>query len=402
MSSLALILNDLKNEILGYDVFEFFTTQIELEKRNIKIINNIEYNEEYIYIIGNAFKTNGICEEIYNNYKYYFYNDFIEFYFKDKYKIAVSGTHGKTTTTSLLSHFIPDASYLIGDGTGKGIENSKYFIFEACEYKNTFLKYNPDILVITNIDLDHIDFFSNIDNIINSFNILASQSNIVIINNNCNNSRKIKSNNKITFGKTNSDYIYYIIDDKNGYDICIKCPKQKYYYYHLDFYGEYMIENFMCNFIVIDILNIDKSNMNDLILNFKMPKRRMNEIKIKDKIFISDYGHHPAEIEVTIKSIKKKYPNYKLYTIFEPHTYTRFQYFLKETLKALSYSDFYYIVEIFSSIRENKFNNELDKYVNFDEKILEEILKIDKVIILFIGAGNIDKLFLKTIEKLSK
>lgn len=92
--------------------------------------------------------------------------------------VAVTGAHGKTSTTGLLAHVMQGAhptSYLIGDGTGHGVENSKYFVFEACEYRRHFLSYNPDYAIMTNIDFDHPDYFTDINDVFSAFQEMALQ-----------------------------------------------------------------------------------------------------------------------------------------------------------------------------------------------------------------------------------
>ena len=119
-------------------------------------------NQNYIYIIGNAYRAHSVSSFIINSgYKYYYYADFIKCYFKDYKFIAIDGSHGKTTSTKMLASLI-DASYLIGDGTGRG-KNKENFIIEACEYKDTFLNYNPDISLVLNIDYDHPDYYKNLE-----------------------------------------------------------------------------------------------------------------------------------------------------------------------------------------------------------------------------------------------
>ncbi|MCG3055941.1 UDP-N-acetylmuramate--L-alanine ligase, partial [Escherichia coli] len=92
--------------------------------------------------------------------------------------IAVTGAHGKTSTTGMLAHVIQGAeptSYLIGDGTGKGVKDSKYFAFEACEYRRHFLSYTPDYAIMTNIDFDHPDYFANIEDVFSAFQEMGLQ-----------------------------------------------------------------------------------------------------------------------------------------------------------------------------------------------------------------------------------
>ena len=162
MSSLAQILHDMKHTVQGSDYEKRFFTQTALEKRSISILpfdkNNVE--EGQVIIAGNAFPDTH--EEIVAakelNIPVHRYHHFLGDLMSQYTSVAVTGAHGKTSTTGLLAHVMQGAhptSYLIGDGTGHGVENSKYFVFEACEYRRHFLSYNPDYAIMTNIDFDH-------------------------------------------------------------------------------------------------------------------------------------------------------------------------------------------------------------------------------------------------------
>src|SRR5690625_1694172 len=181
MSALAQILYDSGKKIQGSDVEKYFFTQKALEEKGIKMLpfsaDNIE--EGQIIIAGNAFSDDH-CEiqrarEL--NLPFYKYHEFLGKLVNDYTSVAVTGSHGKTSTTGLLAHVLSQGnptSYLIGDGTGKGHENSKYFVFEACEYKRHFLRYEPDYAIMTNIDFDHPDYFKDIDDVFDAFQSMAN------------------------------------------------------------------------------------------------------------------------------------------------------------------------------------------------------------------------------------
>src|SRR5699024_9577124 len=144
----------------------------ELEKKGIPIYSFSADNikKEDIIIAGNAFKDDHV--EIKRPKKigvtFFNINEFLGKGFISNPSVAVAGSHGKTSTTGLLAHVLEQSlptSYLIGDGTGRGHENSDYFAFEACEYKRHFLHYKPDYAIITNIDFDHPDYFTDLDDV---------------------------------------------------------------------------------------------------------------------------------------------------------------------------------------------------------------------------------------------
>ena len=139
--------------------------------------------------------------------------------------IGVSGTHGKTTTTSFLYQMMDKkASTIIGDGTGSGYLNNNLLVLEACEYKNHFLKYHPSISIITNIELDHSDFFSNINDVISSFKCFINQSDLIIANGDDQNINKITCNRMIKVGmQQHNDIIFNVVEEsKFGYKVYIK------------------------------------------------------------------------------------------------------------------------------------------------------------------------------------
>ncbi|MCL2522071.1 MAG: Mur ligase family protein [Erysipelotrichales bacterium] len=411
MSALALILNDLGESVLGSDVEEYYITEEPLLERNIEILNfNINnLREDYTYIIGNAFLKH--FETIYikeMKFRHFLYQDFINEYFNDSYrKIAVSGTHGKTTTTKIISDMFKASNQkintLIGDGTGFGSKDNKTILFEACEYRKHFLSYSPDILVITNIELDHVDYFKDEEEVVSTFQSLAEKSRLVIYNGDCPNCQKLDVHEKITFGKSSqSNCQYHILDDTEGYHVRIDFLG-KTTFFKLPFYGIYMIENFLAAYIVARINGIETKFINEMLNDFQMPKRRMSEYNLPgNKLLIDDYAHHPKEIEVTLKAIKRKYPEHQLYTIFQPHTYSRFKHFYQEILKALAVSDIFYITEPFSSARNDSKNNKLiPKSLKFDSKYIPEILGKEDSIIVFMGAGDINNLLYESMKKFS-
>src|SRR5690625_2360179 len=176
MSALAHILHDSGEKVQGSDVEKRFFTQDALEEKNIPIypFSKSNIQDEYIIIAGNAFSDDHIevKEALDRGVTFYRYHEFLGEWLKQYTSIAVTGTHGKTSTTGLLSHVLNKSihiSYLIGDGTGKRHVESQYFVFEVCEYRRHFLQYQPDYAVMTNIDFDHPDYFTSIEDVFDAF-----------------------------------------------------------------------------------------------------------------------------------------------------------------------------------------------------------------------------------------
>lgn len=408
MAALALILSDLGYEVAGSDESKYYFTEDKLRERKIKIypFSKSNIKEGYIYIIGNAFEEGIEATKIKEcGYPYYKYHEFIGKFFEGK-KIAVSGTHGKTTTTTLLKDMFSAKKicYLIGDASGKGCPNYEYFIFEACEYKNHFLAYSPDVLIINNIELDHVDFFKNVKEVFKSFSKLANQSKIVIVNGDDKYASKIKHHNKITFGfKKKNDAIIEIIDQRNGYIIIIYYNNEKYRFI-LPFTGLHMIYNFASSFLAALTCGIGLDEINQALINFKLPKRRMNILSYGKSFLVDDYAHHPTEIKALYQALKQKFPNYPLRVIFQSHTYSRTFCFKKDFVKVLMLFDEAYVDKVFSSKREKE-NDTLEKKVNkafkmfphFNLDVLNRIKKDEKAVWIFMGAGTVNE-YIKVIK----
>ena len=188
MSALALCLKENGEMVIGSDNDKYYFTENNLNKAKIPIFkfnkNNINKYNSYVFIISYAYNENN-NEEVYEifskGYTYFYYSDFINHYFKNT-KIGISGTHGKTTVSTIVKHLFKDdnVSYIIGDGNGGGALDSKYLIFEACEYYHHFLNYDYDYLIINNIDYDHPDYFKNYNDYYVSFIKFMNNCNICV------------------------------------------------------------------------------------------------------------------------------------------------------------------------------------------------------------------------------
>lgn len=256
--------------------------------------------------------------------------------------IAVSGTHGKTTTTSMISLILEnsrlDPTILVGGnlseiGGNVKIGNSEYFITEACEYMDSFLNLRPRIEIILNIDSDHLDYFKDLDHIVHSFSkfaklvpkdgtIIAYAANPLV------NSIIDRLNcNVITFG-FDEECDYYAANIKfsssgmphfdayhSGQKLCTL---------QLAIPGEHNIANALASIACCDTLGIPIKKIVSTLENFEGTQRRFDIIGITDNNvkIVDDYAHHPAEIKATLKAAKNM-PHNRIWCIFQPHTYTR-------------------------------------------------------------------------------
>lgn len=409
MASLANILCDMKFEVRGVDYKEdFFTTKEFSNSIIVENFENMRLEDSFVYIIGNAFISHPVTSFIINNgYHYHFYPKFIDELFNIT-KIAVSGTHGKTTTTKMIAALRDyQCSYLIGDGTG-GSKTEDFFVFEACEYKETFLNYHPKYLVITNIDYDHPDYYDSILDVYNSFNKMAEQSEYVICNGDDKYCQKINVFNKITYGfnENNDLYCEYEIAE-NGYDLTLHYMgvSNKVFF---PFLGTHLLYDFLASYLCLRCLGISNEEIEENIYNIELPKRRLEQKKIDNKVIITDYSHHPNEIKAFYESISLMYPDYKKILIFQPHTNTRTIKFKYDFKKALGLFDKTYLVDVFTSIREFNDDDIFIEMLDFFDveayttSVMKQLMKEEKVVIGYVGAGDIDKRYQDLIKEFKR
>ena len=398
MASLAQMLLDEGYYVTGSDVREkFFTENILINKGiEIKEFNEDNITNEYYYIIGNAYNEENVEVKkiIRKNYKYIYYHEFIGSLEKRK-MIACCGTHGKTTTTNFIVNFLDHkCSYIIGDGTGGSYKNNNLLVIEACEYKEHFLKYNPELLIINNIELDHTDYYKSIKSVIKSFQKISNNSKCIFVNGDDKNIKKIKHKNKITFGfnKKCDVKIKILSETNNGYYVLVKYKND--IYLKIPYTGKHMIYNFVSAYMACIISGykpIDKEY-------YPLPKKRVETLSYKKSILIMDYAHHPTEIKALYDSVKNKYPHKKINVIFQSHTYERTIKLKNNFKKVLRLFDNVYLLDVFSSKREkesiflqNKVDRIYKEFKKYNDSVIKEIGLYEDVWI-FLGAGNADKL----------
>lgn len=280
--------------------------------------------------------------------------------------VGISGTHGKTTTTSMLAHALiysnTDPTISVGgeldliDGnirTGK----SDYFVTEACEYTNSFLKFFPKIAVITNIEEDHLDFFSGLDEIIESFRqfaLLTKDIGAVIANGEDENVKKAVFNtgcNVITYG-INGDFNFSAknLTYTNGYG-CFDVYKDNTFLVHIDLNvpGAHNVQNALAVCAVCDLLKIDPEKTAAGIKTFTGVHRRFEKKgMLCGATVIDDYAHHPTEIIATLNAAKN-IPHNKIWCVFQPHTYTRTKTLWNDFLTAFSDADELILTDIYAA-----------------------------------------------------
>ncbi|MFA5404272.1 MAG: UDP-N-acetylmuramate--L-alanine ligase [Ignavibacteria bacterium] len=348
----------------------------------------------------------------------------------DKILIAVSGTHGKTSTTAMLAKVLIDCKFdptvfvggtvdFLEDGNSR-IGNGNYAVVEADEYDRSFLTLKPDIAVITNIDLDHTDIYKNLDDLKNTFSqfLNSGKENLKIIGfgddrNVIDVMNLIQNKNcyKYGFGKHNN----YIIDEsylkKSNIEFEINNN-----FIELSVCGRHNILNASSVFIVGELLGIEKECVIRTLKSFYGVDRRL-ELKYNKKIKVyDDYAHHPTEIEYSFNAVKEIAKS-RVITVFQPHTYTRTRDFYEAFANALKGNDITILTDLYPA-REKEIDgvsskliydkllfideNEIYYEKSFDNVIkkLDEIVKENDTVI-FQGAGDITDLCNLYIKKIS-
>ena len=409
MSSLAQILFDSGYAVQGSDIEAYLFTEQPLRDRNINILpfdeNNIK--EGMTVIAGNAFpdehpeivRAKELGVEVIRYHK--FLGDYIQNYTS----IAITGAHGKTSTTGLMSHvvggFMP-TSFLIGDGTGAGKEDASYFVMEACEYRRHFLAYHPDYAVMTNIDFDHPDYFADIEDVYSAFQQLALQVKKAIIA--CGDDEQLQ---RI---QANVPVVYYGFNDENdfsarnivktteGTEFEVYVRNEFYSKFFIPLFGDHTILNSLAVISLCHYEGIPANVIQERLHTYKGVKRRFTETKIGNVILVDDYAHHPTEIAATLQSARQKYPEKEIVAIFQPHTFTRTQAFLQQFANSLAKADATYLCDIFGSARETKGSLTIEDLIQLvdgskllTEQTIAQLAQHKDAVFLFMGAGDVNK-----------
>lgn len=281
--------------------------------------------------------------------------------------IAVSGTHGKTTTTSMISHILLegklDPTISVGGilqaiGGNIRVGQSETFITEACEYTNSFLHFFPKISVILNIEEDHLDFFKDLEDIRHSFHQFAAllpSDGTLVINSDIKDYREIYAGldcNVVTYGTSaDSDYSARNISYNDKGCVAFDLVKHGKVTDHiqLSVTGDHNVSNAMAAIATAELLDIPMSTVQNGLLSFTGTDRRFEYKGTLDGVtIVDDYAHHPTEIKATLKAAKH-YPHNDLWCVFQPHTYTRTKAFFHEFAEALSHADHLVLADIYAA-----------------------------------------------------
>lgn len=432
MSALARFFNHYQKKVIGYDKMESaLVKQLIGEKIECHFDENIEalasllvnYKKEEVLVVYTPavpvenleyqyFKTNG-----------YFISKRSQVLgeISDQFKtIAIAGTHGKTTTTTIVTHLLKSAGFncfsfmggisknyntnlLLGDVNDK----DAYFVVEADEYDRSFLTLHPQIALITSVDADHLDIYGDENHVKDGYTLFSKQvkeNGVLIVKKNVDNDLTLTAKRLIYSLNLDTEYCAQSITVENAqffYDI--KSPIESISNVTLGLPGLHNVENSIAAVAIAQQLGIKGDVIKEALRSFSGVKRRFDyRIKTEKVVYIDDYAHHPEELKATINSVKKLYPTKKITGIFQPHLFSRTKDFADDFALSLDLLDECILLDIYPA-REKPIEGItsewlLSKMTLKNKKVLSKQdvigeLKINRPeVLLTMGAGDIDTL----------
>ena len=419
MSSIGKYLKQKGLNVIGYDQRKSYVTNL-LKQDGIEVVfseSDIPYDKNNLYIFSSAIPIESEkFLELHDKENVISRPEFLKNLSRENKIVGITGTHGKTSTTALLSHIFHfnnvNVSYIYGGVTNfNGIgghygDSDLPIILEADEAFNTFENIFISDLLVLNIDSDHLDYFKNFNNYKDAFlKVMENVKDNLVINNDDSVLQRLEDFNKsVTYGKNKDSDFLILTPEKFLY-------RSKEYVINSQILGDHFRSN-MVGAIILAMKNgisIEKSL--DAISSFPGVKRRTELIGIAKGISIyDDYGHHPTEMNATINSLKKITKN-KLYVVFQPHRYTRTKEYFNLFKNSLMKSDFSIVTDIYPAgedpipgISSKNFEGDNIKYLQstryVPEYLSQEVNKGD--VILTLGAGDITLLGPKILKYINE
>ena len=341
---------------------------------------------------------------------------------KDHFTIAVSGTHGKTTTTAMIAHILNhsrlNTTAFIG-GIAKNFDSNlllgkpkdSILVVEADEFDRSFLQLHPDVSIIGSIDADHLDIYGDKEHLVESFNDFAklTKRNVIVRE-----GLEVEAWNKITYG-FGDDCKYQIIlgNSGSGYTMFyIKGEGQDKFKIIMPLAGIHNVLNATAAFIAARRIGVSRNAIAEALHTFMGVKRRFDvRINTEKYCYIDDYAHHPEEIRSCLQAIRDFYPNRRLTLVFQPHLYSRTRDFMDEFAEVLSTADELILLDIYAA-REEPIEGVssqvlLDKIQMPDKKLVAKTQLIKLIdsekpeLLVTMGAGDIDR-YVELFEELIK
>lgn len=339
--------------------------------------------------------------------------------------VAVSGSHGKTTVTAMITHLLNFAnkkmSAFVG-GIAKNInsnviigdENDEIVVMEADEFDRSFLQLDPYISIVTSIDADHLDVYGDKEQLLESFAQFVDKTmsdGVVIYNKDL---PIVTDRKHLTYGVEDADVMARDVRIEDGMTKFSVVTKEglELGEYKMQLFGKHNVMNALSAIMTCMQLQVDMKTLREGLSAFQGVQRRF-DIRLNDgKVcYIDDYAHHPEEIKATLKAVRDMFPNKKMTLVFQPHLFTRTRDFMNEFAEALSLADRLLLMEIYparekpidgitSSVLLEKINCN-EKQICSKDELLDTIRQINPELIVTMGAGDIDR-FVPQIEMLLK
>ncbi len=371
MASLACMLHDLGNTVSGSDLAKHFFTEEGLRERNITILEfdpaNIRDNMHVI--IGNAFledfpeviaaRSNPTCVCAR-------YHEFLGEFLKQYSLISIAGSHGKTTTTGLISSVMSrfdKTGWLIGDGSGHLEKDTKYFCLESDEFRRHFLAYHPEYAIITNVDIDHVDYFKDRDDYRHAYEEFTKQiHNTAVIWGDDEEARKMNCACKVMWygeGENNDLRAVNVIQRADGMEFDAVYHGELFYHFSLPLVGHHLLLNSLAVIGIGILEGVPAETIEEGLSAFRGVKRRFVVEEHGTSTFVDDYAHHPTEVGVTIDTARMRFPDRKLVAVFKPHRASRVLFFAEEFKTQLMKADAVYLCD-FTSIDDKQDGTDID------------------------------------------
>ncbi len=443
MSALAILMKQRGMTVTGSDVAEEFITDKNLKKHNIPFVEkfdpkNLDYNPDLV-VMTPACEDNVEAREAKKRGLKIIYGAELLGLLMDEFEgIVICGTHGKTTTTAMLSYVLEkcgeDPSFLIGTadifglGASAKLGKGRYFVAEGDEYKisgkdkrSKFLAMRPKLAIITSIEMDHPDMFSSIQEVVSAFELFFKnnfkKNGFVAA---CGDDAEVK---KVLKNVENIEIENYGFAENNDWqaqdcdykeestDFDVFYKKKKIGKFTTQLAGEHSVKNTLAVIAICNKIGLDLEKVKNVLNEFVGSERRL-EAKgyINGALAFDDYAHHPTAIATTLDGLKKKFPKRKIWCVFQPHTFSRTKLLLNDFANAFDAADHVLICDIFGSARETIGDVHAKDIVRIGEKVhpdmryvgslknakrvlSENIIEDDVVITM--GAGDVYKIFEK-------
>lgn len=441
MSALARFFNHYKKEVIGYDKTATNLTNALQDEgipchfdENVSALESIlsSYKKEEVLVVY----TPAVPKE-HGEYQYLLTNNYtilkrsvvlgeITKQFKT---IAIAGTHGKTTTTTLVTHLLKsggincfsfmggisknyNTNLLLGDANDK----DAYVVVEADEYDRSFLTLHPQIAVITSVDADHLDIYGDANHVKEGYTLFAKQvksEGTLIVKKNVDNDLKLSNKRLIYSLNLDTEYCAeFIVMENAQFSYNIKSPVEAIHGVTLGLPGLHNIENSIAAVAIAQQIGIKGDVIKNALRSFSGVKRRFDyRVKTEKVVYIDDYAHHPEELKATIGSVKKLYPTKKITGIFQPHLFSRTRDFIDDFASSLDMLDECILLDIYPA-REKPIEGVTsewllskmklkDKKLMTKQQVLERMKERSPEVLITMGAGDVDSL-IEPLEKILK